>query len=197
MTTDTPAREDAREILDEDALARTLARLAHELIERGGDLEQLALVGIHTRGVPLARRLRDLVAERGGVGAGARRRRHLLPSRRRPGARARGAAPPAAARARDGARLRARGEDLRARRRRPLHGPDDPGGDRRPARLRAARAGAARRARRPRAPRAADPARLRRQEPPDLAGRAGARRARGDRRARPGRARAVAAEHGA
>jgi len=67
MTTDTPAREDAREILDEDALARTLARLAHELIERGGDLEQLALVGIHTRGVPLARRLRDLVTERSGV----------------------------------------------------------------------------------------------------------------------------------
>jgi pyrimidine operon attenuation protein / uracil phosphoribosyltransferase len=67
VTTDTPAREDAREILDEDALARTLARLAHELIERGGDLEQLALVGIHTRGVPLARRLRDLVAERSGV----------------------------------------------------------------------------------------------------------------------------------
>jgi len=67
MTTDTPAREDAREILDEDALARTLARLAHELIERGGDLEQLALVGIHTRGVPLSRRLRDLVAERSGV----------------------------------------------------------------------------------------------------------------------------------
>ena len=67
MTTDTPAREDAREILDEDALARTLARLAHELIERGGDLEQLALVGIHTRGVPLARRRRDLGAERSGV----------------------------------------------------------------------------------------------------------------------------------
>src|SRR6186713_581640 len=67
MTTDTPAREDAREILDEDALARTLARLAHELIERGGELEQLALVGIHTRGVPPARRRRDLVAERGGA----------------------------------------------------------------------------------------------------------------------------------
>ena len=67
MTTDTPAREDAREILDEDALARTLARLAHELIERNDDLERLALVGIHTRGVPLARRLQELVAERSGV----------------------------------------------------------------------------------------------------------------------------------
>ena len=67
MTTDTPAREDAREILDDEALGRTLARLAHEVIERAGDLEQLALVGIHTRGVPLARRLQALVAERSDV----------------------------------------------------------------------------------------------------------------------------------
>ncbi len=67
MPTDTPAREDAREILDEDALARTLARLAHELIERNDDVATLALVGIHTRGVPLARRLRELVAERSGL----------------------------------------------------------------------------------------------------------------------------------
>ena len=56
-----------REILDGDALGRTLARLAHELIERNDDVGSLALVGIHTRGVPLARRLRDLVAERSGV----------------------------------------------------------------------------------------------------------------------------------
>jgi pyrimidine operon attenuation protein/uracil phosphoribosyltransferase len=60
-----PATE--REILDADALARTLARLAHELIERNDDAGSLALVGIHTRGVPLARRLRALVAERSGV----------------------------------------------------------------------------------------------------------------------------------
>ena len=32
----------------------TLSRIAHELIERNADLESLALVGIHTRGVPLA-----------------------------------------------------------------------------------------------------------------------------------------------
>lgn len=54
----------AREILDAAAFGRTLARLAHELIERNDAVESLALVGIHTRGVPLARRLRDLVAER-------------------------------------------------------------------------------------------------------------------------------------
>jgi len=56
-----------REILDADALGRTLARLAHELIERNDDVAGLALVGIHTRGVPLARRLQALVAERSGV----------------------------------------------------------------------------------------------------------------------------------
>ncbi len=67
MHTDSPARDRTREILDADAVARTLARLAHELIERNDDLPRLALVGIHTRGVPLARRLRALVAERSGV----------------------------------------------------------------------------------------------------------------------------------
>jgi pyrimidine operon attenuation protein / uracil phosphoribosyltransferase len=56
-----------REILDADALARTLARLAHELIERNDDVASLALVGIHTRGVPLARRLAALVGERSGL----------------------------------------------------------------------------------------------------------------------------------
>ena len=56
-----------REILDADALARTLARLAPELIERTDDVERLALVGIHTRGVPLARRLQRLVEERSGT----------------------------------------------------------------------------------------------------------------------------------
>ena len=53
-----------RVILDMDALRRMLARLAHELIERNDALDDLALVGIHTRGVPLARRLQALVAER-------------------------------------------------------------------------------------------------------------------------------------
>ena len=67
METGTPARDYAREILDADALARTVARLAHELIERNDDLERVALVGIHTRGVPLARRLGELVAERSGI----------------------------------------------------------------------------------------------------------------------------------
>lgn len=67
MPTDATARDAAREILDQDALARTLARLAHELIERNEDVGALALVGIHRRGVPLAHRLRELVSERSGI----------------------------------------------------------------------------------------------------------------------------------
>ena len=62
-----PGREAPKILLDADALERTLSRIAHELIERNAILENLALVGIHTRGVPIARRLRALVAERSGV----------------------------------------------------------------------------------------------------------------------------------
>jgi pyrimidine operon attenuation protein/uracil phosphoribosyltransferase len=54
-------------LLDADAIARTLSRVAHEIIERNDDLDDVALVGIHTRGVPLAGRIRQLVAERSGV----------------------------------------------------------------------------------------------------------------------------------
>jgi pyrimidine operon attenuation protein / uracil phosphoribosyltransferase len=57
----TPA---GRILLDAEAIRRTLSRVAHEIIERNDDVETVALVGIHTRGVPLAQRLRRLVAER-------------------------------------------------------------------------------------------------------------------------------------
>ena len=54
-------------LLDDEAIRRTLTRIAHEIIERNDDLETVALVGIQTRGVPLAQRLRQLVEERAGV----------------------------------------------------------------------------------------------------------------------------------
>jgi len=50
-------------LLDADALARTIARIAHEIVEGVPDLDTIALVGIHTRGVPLAQRLRRLIAD--------------------------------------------------------------------------------------------------------------------------------------
>src|SRR5213594_3940540 len=53
----------AKVLLDSDALERTLSRIAHEIIERNPELDRVALVGIHTRGVPLAGRLRRLIAE--------------------------------------------------------------------------------------------------------------------------------------
>jgi pyrimidine operon attenuation protein / uracil phosphoribosyltransferase len=56
----------AKVLLDGEALGRTLSRIAHEVIERNPELGAVALVGIHTRGVPLAQRLRRLIAERTG-----------------------------------------------------------------------------------------------------------------------------------
>ncbi len=67
MTTELPRAQAARVLLDAEAVSRTLARIAHELIERNEDPAAVVLIGIHTRGVPLAHRLRQLVAERSGV----------------------------------------------------------------------------------------------------------------------------------
>ena len=53
-------------LLDAEAIERTLSRIAHEIIEGNPELERVALVGIHTRGVPIAQRLRRLIAERAG-----------------------------------------------------------------------------------------------------------------------------------
>jgi pyrimidine operon attenuation protein / uracil phosphoribosyltransferase len=60
-----PAGE--RVLLDAEALQRTLHRIAHEIIEANADLDRVALVGIHTRGVSLAHRLRRLIEEFSGV----------------------------------------------------------------------------------------------------------------------------------
>ena len=60
-------RPAAKTLLDGQGLARTLSRIAHEIIERNDDLDTLALVGIRTRGVPLAERLAELIEERSGV----------------------------------------------------------------------------------------------------------------------------------
>jgi len=50
-------------LLDRDDVERTLSRIAHEIIEGNPDLDSLALIGIHTRGVPLAQRLRRRIAD--------------------------------------------------------------------------------------------------------------------------------------
>ncbi len=52
-----------RTILDSPAIARVIDRIAHEIIERAGDdhLAELTLLGIPTRGAPLARRLSNRI----------------------------------------------------------------------------------------------------------------------------------------
>ena len=73
MTTHVPEDATARLLLDGEAIAKSLSRIAHEIIERNSEaddaagLQQVALVGIQSRGAPLASRLRRLVVERSGV----------------------------------------------------------------------------------------------------------------------------------
>jgi pyrimidine operon attenuation protein/uracil phosphoribosyltransferase len=52
-----------QELMDGSRLSRTLARMAHEIAERHPDPARTALVGIRSRGVPLARRLAKLVKD--------------------------------------------------------------------------------------------------------------------------------------
>src|SRR5512132_2300670 len=45
------------QVMDADRMSRALTRIAHEILERNRGLDEIALVGIRTRGVPLARRI--------------------------------------------------------------------------------------------------------------------------------------------
>jgi len=44
-------------VMDADRMNRALTRIAHEILERNRGLDDIALIGIRTRGVPLARRI--------------------------------------------------------------------------------------------------------------------------------------------
>ncbi|MGI8703513.1 MAG: bifunctional pyr operon transcriptional regulator/uracil phosphoribosyltransferase PyrR [Candidatus Limnocylindrales bacterium] len=46
-----------------DDVRRALIRMSHEIVEKHGGVNDLALIGIQRRGVPLAERIRDLVAD--------------------------------------------------------------------------------------------------------------------------------------
>jgi pyrimidine operon attenuation protein/uracil phosphoribosyltransferase len=54
-------------VLEHDDLGRTLRRIAHEIVEKNPNAGDLALVGIHTRGAHLARRLHAFLTELTGV----------------------------------------------------------------------------------------------------------------------------------
>ncbi len=58
-------REKAQ-VLDETGIERALTRIAHEIVERAGGTDGLALVGIRTRGVSLARRIAARLGAIGG-----------------------------------------------------------------------------------------------------------------------------------
>jgi pyrimidine operon attenuation protein / uracil phosphoribosyltransferase len=60
-------------VMDADRMGRTLTRIAHEILERNRGLDDLAIVGIRTRGVPLARRIARAIHDINGhdVPAGA------------------------------------------------------------------------------------------------------------------------------
>jgi pyrimidine operon attenuation protein / uracil phosphoribosyltransferase len=49
------------EVMDAAGLARTIKRLAHEIIERNKGVQRLALIGMHSRGVHIARRLQEAI----------------------------------------------------------------------------------------------------------------------------------------
>ena len=54
------------QVMDADRMSRALTRIAHEILERNRGLDEIALVGIRTRGVPLARRLARALKEING-----------------------------------------------------------------------------------------------------------------------------------
>ncbi|MDO4887940.1 MAG: bifunctional pyr operon transcriptional regulator/uracil phosphoribosyltransferase PyrR [Actinomycetaceae bacterium] len=56
-----------RRVLDADDIARSLKRIAHEILERNRGSSNILLLGIPSRGVPLAQRLREALAEAGGA----------------------------------------------------------------------------------------------------------------------------------
>ena len=54
-------------ILDESAIKRTTVRLSHEIIERNKGAENLAIIGIKTRGIPFAQRIANGILSVEGV----------------------------------------------------------------------------------------------------------------------------------
>ncbi|SEH27712.1 bifunctional pyr operon transcriptional regulator/uracil phosphoribosyltransferase PyrR [Selenomonas sp. KH1T6] len=48
-------------LMDEEAIRRSLVRISHEIVEKNKGVENIVLVGIRTRGVPIAERLADAI----------------------------------------------------------------------------------------------------------------------------------------
>ena len=62
MSTPEPANGPARVVLDDRDISRALTRISHEILERNKGADDLVLLGIPSRGVPLARRIAERIA---------------------------------------------------------------------------------------------------------------------------------------
>jgi pyrimidine operon attenuation protein/uracil phosphoribosyltransferase len=60
--TSMPIVREKKQLMSASEIDRTLVRLAHEILEKTGDLSKLAFIGIKRRGVPLAQRLAAKIA---------------------------------------------------------------------------------------------------------------------------------------
>lgn len=54
-------------IFNEEEMRRAISRIAHEILERNAGARDLVLVGLHTRGIPLARRLAERINALEGI----------------------------------------------------------------------------------------------------------------------------------
>jgi len=54
-------------VMSQEDIRRTLARITHEIIERNRTVDNLVMIGIHTRGVPLAKRLAASIENLEGI----------------------------------------------------------------------------------------------------------------------------------
>jgi pyrimidine operon attenuation protein/uracil phosphoribosyltransferase len=54
-------------LLDENAIRRTLVRISHEIIEKNKGIEDIVLIGIKRRGYPIAERIRDNIENIEGI----------------------------------------------------------------------------------------------------------------------------------
>jgi pyrimidine operon attenuation protein/uracil phosphoribosyltransferase len=59
--------EDARDVLSADEISRALRRIGHEILERNKGASDLVLLGIPSRGVPLAHRLGSAISDVEGI----------------------------------------------------------------------------------------------------------------------------------
>jgi pyrimidine operon attenuation protein/uracil phosphoribosyltransferase len=58
-----PNKENGNKVMDADEIRRAVTRIAHEIIEKNKGAEQIAIIGIQSRGVPLAKRLSGLIEQ--------------------------------------------------------------------------------------------------------------------------------------